>query len=176
MPSCMHRKPLKSLVYIKFRILPLRLRWLFKSLNRYLNPMNMWFIWWPGRTTTTLCVLLMTTAHWPGEAQKIVPRDLRFRHHIPEDFVQLDSENNQILPFPRAVVNYNLHMGEVDENAQQREHYSPVKHRCQRYWWSLFLFHLDAAILNAYILYKLSYPTSKTTRARFQKKMTTSLM
>jgi hypothetical protein len=110
MPSCMHRKPLKSLVYTKFRILPLRLRWLFKSLNRYLDSMNMWFIWWPGRTTT-LSVLFMTTAHWPGEAQKIVPRDLRFRHHIPEDFVQLDSENNQILPFSRAVVDYNLHMG-----------------------------------------------------------------
>jgi len=37
-------------------------------------------------------VLLMTTAHWPGEAQKIVPRDSRFRHHISEDFVQLDSK------------------------------------------------------------------------------------
>ncbi len=44
-------------------------------------------------------VLLMTTAHWPEEAQKIVPRDSRSRHHIPEDSVQLDSENNQILPF-----------------------------------------------------------------------------
>ncbi len=75
----------------------------------------------------------MTTAHWSEEAQKIVPRDSRFRHHIPEDFVQLDSENNQILPFSRAVVDYNLHMGGVDENAQQREQYSSVKHRCRRY-------------------------------------------
>jgi hypothetical protein len=78
-------------------------------------------------------VLLMTTAHWSEEAQKIVPRDPRFRHHIPEDFVQLDSENNQILPFSRAVVDYNLHMGGVDGNAQQREHYSSAKHRCRRY-------------------------------------------
>ncbi len=133
---------------------------------------------------TTVCmawqdnntVLLMTAAHWPEEAQKIVPRDLRSRHHIPEDFVQLDSENNQIFPFPRAVVDYNLHMGGVDGNAQQREQYSLAKHRCRRYWWSLFLFHLDAAVLNAYILYKLSYSTSKMTRARFQKEVATSLM
>ena len=75
----------------------------------------------------------MTAAHWPEEAQKIVPRDLRSRHHIPEDFVQLDSENNQIFPFPRAVVDYNLHMGGVDGNAQQREQYSLAKHRCRRY-------------------------------------------
>jgi len=75
----------------------------------------------------------MTTAHWPEEAQKIVPRDLRFRHHISEDFVQLDSENNQFLPFSRAVVDYNLHMGGVDENAQQRKQYSSAKHRCRRY-------------------------------------------
>jgi hypothetical protein len=70
----------------------------------------------------------MTTAHWPGEAQKIVPRDSRSRHHIPKDFVQLDSENTQILPFSRAVVDYNLHMGGVNGNAQQRKHYSPAKH------------------------------------------------
>jgi len=119
---------------------------------------------------------LEAVAHWLGEAQKIVSRDLRSRHHIPEDFVQLDSENNQFLPFPRAVVDYNLHMGGVDGNAQQREQYSPAKHRCRRYWWSLFLFHLDAAVLNAYILYKLSYPTSKVTRARFRKEVATSLM
>jgi len=43
--SCMHRKSLKSLICTKFRILALRLRWLFKSLNRYLDPTNMWFIW-----------------------------------------------------------------------------------------------------------------------------------
>jgi hypothetical protein len=35
---------------------------------------------------------------------------------------------------------------------------------------------LDAAVLNAYILYKLSYSTSKMTRAQFQKKVATSLM
>ena len=73
-------------------------------------------------------------------------------------------------------MNYNLHMGEVDENAQQREQYFFVKHWCRRYWWSLFLFHLDAAVLNAYILYKLSYSTSKMTRARFQKEVATLLM
>ena len=39
-----------------------------------------------------------------------------------------------------------------------------------------FLQHLDAAVLNAYILYKFSYSTSKTTRAQFQKKVATSLM
>jgi len=75
----------------------------------------------------------MTTTHWSEKAQKIVLKDLRFRHHISEDFVQLDSENNQFLPFSRAVMNYNLHMGEVDENAQQREQYFFVKHRCRRY-------------------------------------------
>jgi len=114
--------------------------------------------------------------NWSEKAQKIVFRDSWFRHHISEDFVQLDSENNQILFFSRAVMNYNLHMGKVDENAQQREHYFFVKHRCRRYWWSLFLFHLEAAVLNVYILYKLSYSTSKMTCAQFQKKMTTSLM
>jgi len=76
----------------------------------------------------------MTTAHWPEEAQKIILRDSQFRHHISEDFVQLNSENNQFLSFSRAVVNYNLHMEGVDRNAQQREQYSFAKHRCRRYW------------------------------------------
>lgn len=118
----------------------------------------------------------MTTAHWPEEAQQIVPKKPRCRHHIPEGFVQVDSENNQFLPFPRAIVDYNSHMGGVDENAQQREHNSSAKHRCRRYWWALFIFILEAAVLNAYILYQLAHSTSKMTRARFQKEVATSLM
>ncbi len=44
---------------------------------------------WQDKNT----VLLMTTAHWPEEAQKIVPRDSRSRHHISEDSVQRKQPN-----------------------------------------------------------------------------------
>ncbi len=65
-------------------------------------------------------VLLMTMTHWFEKVQKIVFRNSWFRYYISENFIQLDSENNQFLFFSWTVMNYNLHMRKVDENAQQR--------------------------------------------------------
>lgn len=47
-------------------------------------------------------------------------------------------------------------MNESDENAQQRSYYSPQRLDSQ-YWWSFFIFLLDAAILNAFELWQLQY-------------------
>jgi hypothetical protein len=58
-------------------------------------------------------------------------------------------------------------MGGSDGNAQQRAYYSP--HRPdRRYWWPLFIFLLNAAVLNAFKLWGRLHPDSKLTHSKFQ--------
>jgi hypothetical protein len=63
-----------------------------------------------------------------------------------------------------------------DENAQQRSYYSPSQVLNSRYWWPIFIFFLDAAILNAYKLWGLLYPHSKMTHLKFQRQIIESLL
>jgi Trp operon repressor len=66
-------------------------------------------------------------------------------------------------------------MSESDENAQQRSYYSA--HRPDsRYWWSIFIFFMKAAVLNAYKLWELLYPDSKMTHLKFQHQIVETLL
>lgn len=55
------------------------------------------------------------------------------------------------LPMPRAIDDYNQHMGGVDIADQLRQYYT-VQMRSLRNWYPLFLWLLDSSIINAYIL------------------------
>jgi hypothetical protein len=96
----------------------------------------------------------MTTAHTIKEASEVFPKDSKKRHHIPASAPQ-SIDGQDFLMFPRPINDYNTYMGGSDGNAQQRACGSPAAHRDFRYWWSIFVFMLEASALNAYILHKL---------------------
>ena len=65
-----------------------------------------------------------------------------------------------VLPFlrPNFVDEYNQDMNSVDRADQLRTNYSVGRGLRQRkWWWSVFLWGLDVAIVNAYLLYKSWY-------------------
>ncbi len=79
------------------------------------------------------------------------------------------------LSFSISIVEYNRHMSESDENAQQRAYYS--SHRSNnRYWWSLFIFLLNAIVLNAFKLWSRLYSDFKLTHSKFQHQIVEALL
>jgi hypothetical protein len=67
-------------------------------------------------------------------------------------------------------------MRKSDENAQQKSYYSSSQILNNRYWWSIFIFFLNAAILNAYKLWRLLYSHSKMTHLKFQRQIIEKLL
>lgn len=93
-------------------------------------------------------------------------KDAKRRRGVPQSAFCEAKEGPQ-LSFPAPIVEYNAHMGGSDGNAQQRSYYSA--HRPDnRYWWPIFTFLIDAAVLNAFKLWGLLHPDSKLTHAEFQ--------
>jgi hypothetical protein len=114
-------------------------------------------------------VQYMTTIHTIDEMKEIIYNDSKRRHGVPKSVICTIDEESK-LPFPAPIVEYNHYMGGSDGNAQQRSYYS-----CQRpdsrYWWPLFTFLLDAAVLNAFKLWGRLYPLSKLTHSEFQEQI-----
>ena len=130
-------------------------------------------------------VQFMTTSHLVEDLSKIHYIHVRQQNSIPESsivliYLSLIAAHSTFLPFrlpvPAPIHDYNLYMGGSDGNAQQRAYYSSNR-RSDRYWWPLFSFLLDAAALNAYILYKLDGSTlSRLSRSEFIRHIATSLL
>lgn len=118
-------------------------------------------------------VMMIITAHTVAECYYNVIFDPRRRKDIPEDSYEVIESASALrgLPFPQPIVDYNEHMGGLDGNAQLRAQYSCDHHGDRRYWWKLFHFVVHAAIVNAYILYKLDWPESKINRREFQREV-----
>ncbi len=115
-------------------------------------------------------VQYMTTFHTIDEMKTIVYKDANRRKGVPKSVIC-----DEKLSFPVSIVEYNRHMGGSDGNAQQRAYYSP--HRSDsRYWWSLFIFLLDAVVLNAFKLWGRLYPDSKLTHSEFQHQIVEALL
>ena len=72
---------------------------------------------------------LMTTMHTIDEMKEMGYKNPTRRHEVLKSAVCLISEALK-LPFPKPIVEYNLHMRGSDENAQQRSYYS--SHRLDR--------------------------------------------
>lgn len=120
-------------------------------------------------------VLFMTTAHSEEEARSWLPKDIKKRHGIPSNSGRV-MDGKQALPFPKTVCDYNTNMGGSDGNAQQRAYYTAEARNDRRYWWPLFIFLLDAAILNAYILFMLDHLESKMLHWEFQRQVALALV
>jgi hypothetical protein len=92
-------------------------------------------------------VQYMIIMHTIDEMKKITLKNSERRHGILES-VKIDEK----LPFSISIVEYNTHMSGSDGNAQQRSYYTSSHCLDSRYWWSIFIFFLDAVVLNAYKL------------------------
>lgn len=115
-------------------------------------------------------VQYMTTTHTIDEMKTVVYKDAKRRNGIPKSAIC-----DEKIPFPAPIIEYNRHMGGSDGNAQQRSYYSS---QCpdSRYWWPLFTFLLDAAVLNSFKLWGRLYPDSKLTHSEFQHQIAEVLM
>ena len=115
-------------------------------------------------------VLLITIAHTAADAAASEVRSSQCRYRIPENTaIPTGDPGQKGLQFPILIVDYNKYMGGSDGCAQQRAMYTAERHHDVRYWWPIFIFLLDAGILNAYIAFKLDFPQSKLTHAQFQR-------
>ena len=120
-------------------------------------------------------VQFMTTVHTIEDLKTSFYKNSRRRHRIPANSrVIVDDEEEKLL-FPMPIVEYNQHMGGSDGNAQQRAYYSPQRSN-RRYWWSIFIFLLDAAVLNAFKLWRILYPNSTLSHLDFQKEIVNALI
>ncbi|KAG5893819.1 hypothetical protein JTB14_018323 [Gonioctena quinquepunctata] len=57
---------------------------------------------------------------------------------------------------PRAIRDYNLHMGGVDHFDQLHSTHN-ISWKSRRWWMKLFFYFLDAAVVSSYIMYKTQY-------------------
>lgn len=139
-------------------------------------------------------VQLMSTNHSIDDFSREYFMDARRRNGIPPDSAKLrylpsiaahstvlSGQVNTLCPFalpvPTPIHDYNLHMGGSDGNAQQRAYYTSNR-RSDRYWWPLFSFLLDAAVLNTYKLHMLdnSKSDNRFSHAEFLRHIGTSLL
>jgi Transposase IS4 len=87
-------------------------------------------------------------------------------------------EYTKDLAIPRLIDEYNHHMGGVDIANQLRESYSTHNRRQKRYWKPLFLWLLDLAITNSYLISQWPRPKKPESRGhrRFMDDLAKSLM
>jgi hypothetical protein len=115
-------------------------------------------------------VQYMITFHIIDEMKTIVYRDANCRKEVLKSVIC-----DEKLSFSISIVEYNRHMSESNENAQQRAYYS-FKRSSRRYWWSFFVFLLNAIVLNAYKLWDRLYSESKFIHSKFQYQIVETLL
>ncbi len=116
-------------------------------------------------------VQYMTTVHTIDEMETVIFKNEKRRDGVP----QIRHFRRKNFPFPAPIVEYNCYIGGSDGNAQQRSYYSP--HRPDsRYWWPIFIFLLDAAVLNAYKICGRLYPDSKLNHLEFRHQIAEALI
>jgi hypothetical protein len=137
-----------------------------KSNKKMIDDEDVLCMTWVNNNT----VQFMSTVHTVDEMKKMIFKDAKRRNEVPKSVIW-----DEKLPFPAPIVEYNQHMGESNGNAQQRAYYS--SHRPDsRYWWPLFIFLLDAVVLNAFKLWGRLYSDSKLTHSEFQHEIIEALL
>ncbi|XP_054920597.1 piggyBac transposable element-derived protein 4-like [Dermacentor andersoni] len=86
-------------------------------------------------------VNILTTAHNPSHTVNVSKK--------AKDGTKID------LQCPLAIVEYTKYMRGVDRFDQLREYYT-VSRKSRKWWMRLFYFILDCALVNSYVLYRLS--------------------
>lgn len=125
-------------------------------------------------------VIMLTTIHglhgeeWLVEKLRRKPREtLANKKEVQALF---GSNPRKGIAIPRAVNDYNCHMGGVDIADQLRQYYT-VQMRTSRTWIPLFLWLLDTSIINAFIIWKLHHRvTSRRAHADFRLMLVTGLL
>ncbi len=112
----------------------------------------------------------MINIHTIDEMKKMTYKDAKRRNEIFKSVVC-----DEKISFPASIVEYNRHISESDENAQQRAYYLSRRLDCH-YWWSLFIFLLNEIVLNAYKLWNLLYSDFKLTHSKFQYQIIETLL
>jgi hypothetical protein len=121
-------------------------------------------------------VQFMIIIHTVKDLETDSYKNPRRRHGISiNSTVIVGEKEEEKISFPLPIVEYNQHMGGSDGNAQQRSYYSSVRSD-RRYWWSLFIFLLDGAVLNAFKLWKILYPDSILSHLEFQREIVKELL
>jgi hypothetical protein len=115
-------------------------------------------------------VQYMIIIHIIDEMKKMTYKNAKRRNEILKSVVC-----DEKISFSTSIVEYNRHMSESNENAQQRAYYSSHRFDC-RYWWSLFIFLLNEIVLNAYKLWDLLYSDFKLTHSKFQHQIIETLL
>ena len=77
-------------------------------------------------------------------------------------------------PVPKAVVDYNKHMGAVDIMDQRRSYYTCTR-RSTRSWLRIFWWSVDTAIINSWILYNLKFAPNKLSQREFREELVYSM-
>ena len=109
-------------------------------------------------------VTILTTIH----EDKVVTVERRSKHAVG---------GRETVEKPLAVAQYNKYMGGVD-TADQLLSYYGFSHRTIKWWRRAFLYLLDMAVVNSYILYTLKHPDKKRrlTHEQFRVQLATDLL
>ena len=106
-------------------------------------------------------VMVMSTNNQPSSSGVVLRR-------------QKDGSRIEV-PCPEAVINYNKYMGGVDRGDQNRVYYS-CRMKSRKFYKYIFLFLLDVAITNSYILHKHYSPTPIKTVKEFRLQLARELL
>ncbi|KAG5862217.1 hypothetical protein JTB14_001592 [Gonioctena quinquepunctata] len=100
----------------------------------------------------------ITVYKWEDRSTK--PVIVASNMHDPSDKAMVQRRNKrrekEDIICPRAIRDYNLHMGGVDRFDQLHSTYN-ISWESRRWWMKLFFYFLDAAVVNSYIMYKTQY-------------------
>ena len=109
-------------------------------------------------------VRFLTTAHNPAEQKQAGrrrpntnSRDKRYQQAVEQVF---GSSFKKTLNQPAIAVDYNNYMGGVDIADQYRASFN-TQLRSLRTWYPLFFWLLDSAVINSFLLCKMTWPNSK---------------
>ncbi|CAB3242136.1 unnamed protein product [Arctia plantaginis] len=106
-------------------------------------------------------VTVLTSAHKQSEVA-IIKR------------TQKDGSKKEVF-CPKAIADYTLHMGGVDHFDHFRSSY-PTGRKSRKFWMRLFFFMLDAAVINAYILFLSKHAQRDSAHREFRLRLARELI
>ena len=98
----------------------------------------------------TKCVTVGSTEH-PGHSEGMVTRNWKDKE---------SRKQRKNVPIPLSTYYYNNFMGGVDLSDQMLKYYEVLR-QTKKYWKTLFYHFIDLATVNAFILFKITFPDGK---------------
>ena len=95
-------------------------------------------------------IWIMTTMH-DVVNEELLTKPIEKRPGASKEVVIYNDEGNPVLPFPRVLDDYNQGMGGCDIHSHLISVYTTARVHL-RVWWPLFLFLLDSAVVNSFLI------------------------